>query len=110
MVNIINQKSVLLSSGFLTMVRDHRESADTWKCISKIHITWLVMKSQIPISSYLYTTIKIQFKQPLPKFWLSVASVYPSLSQKAVKKSENHCTKCHYSVQILDMILIKYFQ
>ena len=44
------------------------------------------IESQICISSYLYTPMKIQFNQQLqPKFWLSEASEDPMFSQKAVK-------------------------
>ena len=64
-------------------------TAEVFKCfkeVLKIYIIRLAIEWQTHISGFLYTPLKIQFKQqPLPKFWLGIASAYLLLSQKAVK-------------------------
>ena len=56
------------------------------KVALKIYTIQFAIKPWIRISSYLYTSIKILFKQqPLTKCWVSVASKFSLLSQKGVK-------------------------
>ena len=92
-IKLMKELSKCLSSStvvFKLYSKNHSKSATSiagiYRCCKilwKIYIIQSAIEPQICISSYLYTPMKIQFKQqPLPEFWLTVASEYPLLSKR----------------------------
>ena len=72
------------------------------KGVLKISIFPLAIKLQIYIS--IYTLLKIQFRQQsLPKFWLSIASECPLLSQNEVRMLQG--SPCGVMAKVLDCAL-----